>query len=340
MRNLLWPLALLFSFVVFLRNQLFNLKFLRQKKLKTPVLCVGNISAGGTGKTPWVQMITQHFNQLGKSITILSRGYSGDFDGVLEVTPDMDPRKCGDEPLWLSKNTDAKVFVGRSRFAAAQKSLESGDPDLFILDDGFQHRKLWRDCDIVLLDASAPLRHYRPLPVGYLREGFSALKRAQVAVINKCNYADPQNKSWIENQCLRYLKKDRIFYSDFVFSHWEPLVESLQVDHSGQRISMSCGVGNPGAFLKTLEQQSIMPVKKFIFPDHYYWKPADIERMTYNMKREDSFHLMITEKDAVKLNRYKKHFEEMKIQVWICKMKVQLKEREQEFFQLLEGIQS
>jgi tetraacyldisaccharide-1-P 4'-kinase len=101
---------------------------------------------------------------------------------------------------------------------------------------------------------------------------------------------------------------------------------------------MSCALGNPGAFMKTLKEQGIEVQKKFIFPDHYFWKPLDIEKITYHMKQENSSHLMITEKDAVKLVRYKKHFFEMGIQLWVCKMKVQLREDEDKLFQIIDEV--
>lgn len=338
MRHLLWPLALIFMLISWLRNLFYDWRLLPARQVDSSVLCIGNITTGGTGKTPWVQKLTQFFLQQNRRVTILSRGYSGDFDGVVRVTPDMDARKCGDEPLWLCRNTGAPVYVSRSRWQAAQKALEQVDADLFILDDGFQHRKLKRNVDVVLLDASAPAYHYWPLPVGRLREGFFALRRAQVVLINKCNYASKTQLQALTTKCQRWVKEDRLFYSDFVFSHWEPLVDALDWDLVKDKVSMACGVGNPKAFLQTLRQQGIEPIKEFIFPDHYFWKPGDIERMTYNMKVNGSNNLMITEKDAVKLQRYKKHFAEMNIQLWVCKMKVSLQGDERLFFQKLEEL--
>ena len=346
MRTGLWPFGILFMWIASLRGLFYDWGWLKQVRVSKPVLCVGNIGAGGVGKTPWVKLISEFFQSQGKTVTILSRGYSGDFSGVMEVLPEADPAHCGDEPLWLSQNTKAQVFVGKSRFEAATKALETSSPDLFLMDDGFQHRHLWRDMDLVLLDASAPRSYYRPLPVGYLRETFSALKRAQVAVINKCNYAHAENLHWLKERCLEKLEADRLFYSDFLFSHWSLLTEGEQTGGKERkkapkgRISMSCGVGNPQAFLKTLEEQQVPLVRKFIFPDHYYWRPQDIEKMTHTMHTENSSHLVITEKDGVKLNRYKKHFAEMNIQLWVCKMRIQLKAREQAFFNLLKEISS
>ncbi len=338
MRTLLWPLGLLFMFLAWLRGRFYDWGFLKTKKLSRPVIAFGNLSTGGTGKTPWVQALSDYFTDQNKKVVILSRGYSGDFSGVLEVTAKLDPRTCGDEPLWLVQKTKARVYVGRDRWRAGEKALADDAVDLFILDDAFQHRKLQRDADIVLLDGSAPRSNYRPLPVGYLREGFSALKRARLVIINKCNYTDDKQLEWLQKQCAPYVLSENIFFSDFVFSHWSPLVEGLSWSEPGAKKAMTCGVGNPDAFLKTLQEQGVEPVRKFVFPDHYYWKPDDIERMTYHMKVENCRDLMITEKDAVKLHRYRKHFFEIGIQMWVCKMTIELQERRDEFFTRLEEV--
>jgi tetraacyldisaccharide 4'-kinase len=332
-RFLLWPLGLIFMFVVWLRGLFYRWGLLTSKRLDSPVIGLGNLTTGGTGKTPWVQEIAAFLATKDCDVTILSRGYSGDFDGVLQVTPDMDPRRCGDEPLWLVQNTEARVFVGRSRWQAGRHAASLAKVGVFLLDDGFQHQQLHRDLDIVLLDASAPKHHYWPLPVGYLREGFLHLARAQVVIINKCNYGDPETQIWLESQCRRYLSEDSIFFADYQFSQWSPLIEGLSWNEPGDKKAMTCGVGNPRAFLQTLQEQGVEPVRRFVFPDHYYWKPDDIERMTYHMQKESCRDLMITEKDAVKLYRYRKHFLEMQIQLWVCEMRIELHEREDDFFQ-------
>lgn len=332
MRFLLLPLSLIFIFISWLRNLFFDLGILSQTSVGKPVICVGNLTTGGTGKTPWVQLLSGFFDRENIKNVIISRGYTGNFSGVLEVDAAMDPRQCGDEPLWLKKNTNADVFVGKSRVEAAQKALQEKDYDCLILDDGYQHRYLNRHMNLVLLDASAPSHHYSMLPVGRMREPFSALKRASLVVINKCNYADPKQTQSLRKKALKWVSEDSVFLSDFVFDHWEPIIDEVKQSLEVNSVSLSCGVGNPKAFSKTVEEQGIQPVESFIYPDHYYWKTHDIEKMTYKMKQKGSFDLVITEKDAVKLIRYRKHFQEMKIQLWVCKMKVQIRENESTFF--------
>ena len=335
MRYLLAPFAILFYFIQGLRGWLYSKSILKIKKVPKPVISIGNITTGGTGKTPWVQKVSNILSSKNKKVCILSRGYSGDFDGVLAVTKTMDPRKCGDEPLWLVNNTEADVYVGRSRTQAAGKALSEVNPDIFLLDDGFQHRKIHRDLDIVLIDVSAPESHYSLLPMGRLREPFSSLKRASMVVLNKCNFVDAEIVASYVETIKRKAPQSNIFYADFSFSKWVPIIDELSQDFTNDKVSMTCGLGNPKSFVKTLNQLNIQPVKEFIFPDHYYWNPKDVEIMSYGMKRIGSKNLVMTEKDAVKLNRYKKHFFEMGIQLWVCKMQVQLRNRQEDFEKII-----
>jgi tetraacyldisaccharide 4'-kinase len=338
-RWLLWPLGLIFWSLAALRSWLYQWGVFRTYKLSKPVLSVGNLSTGGTGKTPWVELLTQTLQSQSKKVVLLSRGYSGDFDGVLKVTDDMDPRKCGDEPLWLHKKTGVPVYVGRKRWEAGSKALQQENPDLFILDDAFQHQKLVRDMNLVLLDASVPRWHYQPLPVGYLREGFGALKRADWVILNKCNFASKEDLLWLKSKVEKIISSKRLLLSDFCFAQWKPLVTELaEEEPPKESLAVSCGIGNPHAFKKTLELLKMKINMEFIFPDHYFWKPDDIERMTFRMKQERCRHLMITEKDAIKLARYRKHFFEMGIQVWVCEMKVKIHDKETEFWQHLSEV--
>jgi tetraacyldisaccharide 4'-kinase len=336
-RYLLFPFAFLFSIIVFIRNLFYKKHLFKSISISKPVICVGNLTTGGTGKTPWVQLISQILIDNEKTHAIISRGYTGDFSGVLQVDSNMDPRKCGDEPLWLKRNTFADVFVGSKRVDVANKALQHKSYDCFILDDGFQHRQLARDLDIVIIDASASLNDYYYLPMGRMRENFSSLKRAQIVIINKCNYAQQNQIDFITGKIKNWADPQTILNADFVFDDWIPIIEHLPTTYSMNKnnVCLSCGVGNPDAFVKTVEEQKMIPVKSFIYPDHYYWKPNDIEKMTYQMKLIKSHDLVITEKDAVKLIRYKKHFKEMGIQVWVCKMKIKIRHNEEFFYKKL-----
>lgn len=337
-RFLLFPLSLIYQWITTVRNFLYDKGWLKIYKVNTPVLCVGNITTGGTGKTPWVQHICRYLESKDKKVAIVSRGYGGSYEGILKVEADMDARLCGDEPLWLKRNTKASVYLSKKRFLAAQKAVQEEKPDVILLDDGFQHRSFHRDGDLLILDASAPFKHYSMLPMGRLREKFLNIKRAQIIIINKCNYASEYALQRLTEKCRSENMENVTWKANFEFDEWESLFKNYRQEFKNDKISICCGLGNPQAFVKTVEMQSISPVEKFIFPDHFYWKPIDVEKMTYAMKNVGSYDLMVTEKDAVKLSRYQKHFIEMGVQLWVCKMKIDLMDKSQSLFEKIDQL--
>lgn len=333
--TLLAPLSWIFSLGVLIRRALYHVGFFKSRSVDRPVLCVGNLTTGGTGKTPWVALITEKLSSNYPETVILSRGYSGDFSGVMTVNQDTDPRTCGDEPLWLFKKTKRPVYISRQRLAAAEKAKTERNVDLFVLDDGFQHWALKRDFDFILLDASVKKTHYRMLPWGRLREPFSALKRAQAVVFNKCNYASPQVIQELEKEVKRYVDDSRIFYADFEFHRWSLLWENTSGTSLHGPIALTCGVGNPDAFIKTVQDLGLEIGREFLYPDHHFWKPEDVEKITYQMRQRDLKNLVMTEKDAIKLVRYQKHFKELGLQMWVCEMQVKLHKKSEHLMEFI-----
>ena len=175
------PLSSLYAAASGLRNTLYDRGVLRPRSLARPVISVGNLSAGGTGKTPFVIALAQLLQARGISVDVLSRGYRRKTRGVLPVDPNGTPAEFGDEPLLIARRLGVPVIVGESRYQAGQFAEQRFPSQLHILDDGFQHRSLARDFDIVLL-AADDLRD-RLLPTGRLRESISSLRRADAVVI-------------------------------------------------------------------------------------------------------------------------------------------------------------
>ena len=338
MKWFLLPFSIFFFIGVLFRNFLFDLKILKSRSVSKPVICVGNLTTGGTGKTPWVQFICEYLEKMGKKALIVSRGYGGLFSEIMEVLLESDPEQCGDEPLWLKQKTKSLVYVGKNRFAATQKALLKKAVDIVLMDDGFQHRQMKRDLNIVLLDATTPFHDYFMLPVGKMRETFSSLKRANILIITKCNYTKPKNVKKLINHCCPHISRTQIFLSDYVFKKWIPLFDNFSRDFKKEQLSVACAIGNPHGFLKTIHNLKIEPIKKFIFQDHYFWKPCDIKKIIKNMKSEKSFDLLITAKDAVKLLRYKQDFSNSGIQLWICSMEIKLGEESKKLFSKINNL--
>ena len=347
----LFPFSILFFIFVFLKNLFFDLKILKPKEIPKPVVCVGNLTTGGTGKTPWVHLLCDFFVRSGKTPAIVSRGYKRQSSGIMEVQLNTDPRESGEEPFWLKQKTRSIVYVGENRWNTVKKILFKHKVDLILMDDGFQHRWLKKNLNIILLDATAPLSHYFPLPFGRMREGFSSLKRADFLIVNKCNQAEEKKLKKLVSFCRPFLSDSQIFFSDYIFEKPVPLFNSENPGLSGstdenfkdkkatpvwsfknKKISTLCAIGNPGSFLKNLQSFGIIPVKQFIFPDHYFWENHEIEKIVKIMKERDSCDLLVTEKDAVKLSSYKNFFLDQKIQVWSCVMTLKLRADKKKFF--------
>ena len=188
---LLLPFALLFIVLAGLRRALYRAGFLHRERLPVPVVVVGNITVGGTGKTPLVIHLAQALRALGRHPGIVSRGYRGDTADVAEVTPGSDPDAVGDEPVLLARRSGCPVFVGRDRTAAA-RTLLAGYPqcDLILADDGLQHYRLARDVEIALFDERGVMNGWC-LPAGPLREPVSRLAQVDAVVINATALACP-----------------------------------------------------------------------------------------------------------------------------------------------------
>lgn len=308
MRTYLAPFALLYAIGVQVRSSAFNRGVLRSTKVKVPVISIGNITAGGTGKTPLTALLAKRFAQDRKRVTILSRGYKGKVRGIEEVATSGNAAKYGDEPFWLAQELKgiARVFVGAKKVAAAQQAEETAD--VLIADDAFQHRYLARDFDLVIIDATEPLEHYFPLPWGQGRESFSSLQRAHAIVINKVNLA---SEAWLRK--LRMLIRDhaRPQISIFEVSYLIRELESLKTherielsDLGGQKVLLVSGIGRPKAFEKLFNHFRIEIVDHVIFPDHHHYSQNDFSEIERRAAKGGAQFIISTEKDAVKFGNW------------------------------------
>ena len=179
-----------------LRALFYEIGIFRVKRLPLPVISVGNITMGGTGKTPTVILIARELMARGKRVAVLTRGYGGSLEGETRIVSDgeklfLSPAEAGDEPCLLASSLPGlMVVMGSDRYRAGCLALKELSPDCFILDDGFQHQRLGRDLDILLLDGTAPFNNGWTLPAGFLREPISAVSRADLVILTRCTEAD------------------------------------------------------------------------------------------------------------------------------------------------------
>ena len=272
------PLSVLYGAVSGARNALYENGLFRAHRLKGPVVSVGNISAGGSGKTPFIIMLGEMLKANGIRFDVLSRGYGRQTTGVKQVDESGTAADFGDEPLLIARRLRVPVIVGESRAAAGQFAEKHFGPQLHLLDDGFQHRALHRDFDIVLVsseDAKDKL-----LPIGRLREPWSALGRADAIVLT--NEAEEKLP----------LPKKKIVWR---------VNRGLRLQNVPPRPTAFCGIARPERFIEQLRATGIEPVAKFFFDDHHAYSREDIKRLEQLQQKTTSGGFITTEKDAINL---------------------------------------
>jgi tetraacyldisaccharide 4'-kinase len=278
------PFSLLFGLGVKLRNQRFDRKGYTPFRASVPVVSIGNLSTGGTGKTPLTEYLIQKTIEMGFLPASLSRGYGRKSKGYLHVPPDAeDSLTYGDEPLQIaSRFPQVPVAVCEDR-ATGIRSLESDfRPHIIFLDDAFQHRKVARDLDIVMIDAGRLPWNDCLLPAGRLREPLSSLSRAQVVIVNKLQ--DPVKIPEIRERLETFCRPD----THFCFCNPEPLAFipfegtdplELPPEHDMPSIILFSGIGNNAFFREMMEKEGFQVKEAFSFPDHYRFKEKDLRRL-------------------------------------------------------------
>ncbi|MCH7858970.1 MAG: tetraacyldisaccharide 4'-kinase [Candidatus Marinimicrobia bacterium] len=304
-RLFLLPVALLYWGLSWWRNFFYNVNFFISRRVSVPVISIGNLSMGGTGKTPATLFVAQTLIDLGYRVGIVSRGYGRATSGTVLVSDDEQVlatfQSGGDEPhLMATRLKGVPVLVDEDRYRGATYLVERFHPDVLILDDGFQHRGLARDCDIVLLDATAPSSDYNIFPYGLLRERLQALKRANLVVWTKTQIRVPQKELQRRIATLGIPQ---------IQSTMEVIPELIEVGTgqrlpagqlAGKRLLAFCGIAQPRPFYHALFALGLEPELVRYYPDHHHYTPADLVQLS-QLIREHQLVGVTTEKDAVKL---------------------------------------
>ena len=306
LRYLAAPLAPLYGAVVRARNRGFDAHPERAAHLPVSVVSVGNLSTGGTGKTPLTLFLAEGLEKAGWLNAVLSRGYGGRRDvDPMSVEATSNPRQTGDEPLLLAQRLGPhRVVVGRKRHAASLRALAQR-PELrcLLLDDGFQHRALHRDIDLLVLDGVRRWGNGRMLPLGDLREPMDSAARAHALVVTRASRVP--NRSEVEAWWIQHGSGGPIFWVDFKLGglrRWT-LADSAPQSQPGPGPAFAwCGLGHPEAFYADLLLAGHTWVGTHSFPDHLGPSPADLRRLQVQARSEGATWLVCTEKDAVKLN--------------------------------------
>jgi tetraacyldisaccharide 4'-kinase len=275
-----------------LRNLAFDRGWKKSVAAPVAVVSVGNLTVGGTGKTPCVEAVARFFRQRDRRVCILSRGYGAEHGR-------------NDEALVLEENLpDVPHLQGADRVELAAIAAEELDSEVLVLDDGFQHRRLKRDLDIVLIDATGPWGHGYLLPRGLLREPMSGLRRAQVVMLTRCDLATPQRLAEISAEVRR-----RAPQADIVETTHRPSAWVNASRHSaalaaldGRPVAAFCGLGNPEAFRRTLTGLGTEVIDWRTFPDHHAYSRQDVDGLrTWARALPPGSAVATTQKDLVKI---------------------------------------
>jgi tetraacyldisaccharide 4'-kinase len=306
-RVLLFPIYLLslpYGGVVRMRTLFYSLGLLKTKHLACPVISVGNITVGGTGKTPFVMALARGLTERGISVAILSRGYKGRKSSGPLVSNGrnilLSPAESGDEPFLMAQILKGvPILVGKDRFENGQMALQRFGVRGLLLDDGYQHLRLHRDLNILLIDSRIGFGDQHLLPRGILREPLVHLRRAHVFLLTKVERLEESQQ--LEAKLHEINPSSKIFHSHYEPSglispedKWEEL-HSLQ----GKRVLALSGIANPTYFSSLLRRCGMTIVKELVFPDHHLYTARDLTSIRERVKEVDR--VVTTEKDMVKL---------------------------------------
>jgi tetraacyldisaccharide 4'-kinase len=303
---ILTPFAWLFQAIVSLRNNAYDRGWLVGRELPCPVISVGNLTVGGTGKTPMVITLAEKLCDMRIKVGILSRGYRRKSRGTVVVSDGrnhpLDPHIAGDEPALIARKLHGvPVVADEIRFRGGMQMIRQFQPEVILLDDGFQHRALHRNLDIVLLDASYPLSNIRLLPAGRLREPLSSLKRADLIIMTRATENHPNDDT------LRQIASHTnapIIRSTHNPEGWLSLKGKSRSITQGPKIInplLVSGIARPDDFENTVRSLGITPAAHLTYPDHQIYGPKQLEQIAgvYRSVKADA--IITTEKDLVKI---------------------------------------
>ena len=287
LRFILGIAAQVYQVIISLRNLLYSKGLLKIHRADAAVISVGNITTGGTGKTPLVIRLCNFLRNSESKCAILTRGYKADQD-------------YGDEPAILAESCPGvQVFVNPDRVAGAGEAVSRFGAKVLIMDDGFQHRRLARDLDIVTIDGTVPFGYGKLLPAGLLREPVAALKRADAAVITRCDQTTEVELTQLEDKLRKINSKmviARSTHSPVCVKSTDNREISLE-ELKGKRIFAFCGIGNPDAFFTTVRGLGVQLAGSKVFDDHYHYTDDCLADICKQAKRLNADLILTTQKD-------------------------------------------
>lgn len=340
LKCLLAPAAFLYKAGVTFRHRLFDWGILKSERFDIPVVCIGNITVGGTGKTPMAEMVIAYMSQM-HNVALLSRGYGRRTKGYREVRCDSHYRDVGDEPLQIKLKFPEIVVAVCEKRADGIRRIRADHPevDLVIMDDGFQHRYVEPKVNIVMIDATRPVQHDKMLPQGTLRDVPEELHRAHYFVVTKC----PERMAPIDRRILRKVLI-QVAYQKVYFTRFETFMpQPLYADEApsgplpqGSAVIALSGIGNPKPFLETLRERYDVR-SEVTLDDHHVYKVRDMNILKGLLAKHPGAAIVTTEKDAVKLTNREKVPDEIRRNLYYLPINISfIEDSATDFLQKLE----
>ena len=315
---LLLPFSLIYGLIVIFRNWMFDRKILRSATFNLPVVCVGNLTVGGTGKSPMVEFMIEKMKQSFR-IAVLSRGYKRKTRGYALATPQSTALEIGDEPMqFFNKFPDVTVAVGEERvFAIPQLLHDKPDTQVIILDDAFQHRSVTAGLNIILSEYNNLYTRDWFLPTGDLRDQPKSARRADMVVITKC----PPDLSLAEkNRVISEIKPaagQQVFFTTIAYGQaYQVITREPRAINSSTEVLLVTGIANPGPLKKYLEE-NFNGYDELAYSDHHIFTIDDLKNILKRFNQNPSPHKVIltTEKDAVRLQKFSQQLQDLPVYV-------------------------
>ncbi|MBN2455485.1 MAG: tetraacyldisaccharide 4'-kinase [Sedimentisphaerales bacterium] len=310
--------SVFYYFVITVRNFLYPKGLLRQHRVEALVISIGNITVGGTGKTPLViwlcdnllRRITEEKSQI--KCAVLTRGYKAQEPGY------------ADEPEIITKRCpQTKVIVNANRLAGAKEAIEKFGAKVLVMDDGFQHRRLARDIDIVVIDATCPFGYRKMLPAGLLREPVTALRRADIVVINHCERLGRAEANELEGRVRLISPHSAIARAGYVpvAVRFADDTQKACEELKQRKVFGFCGIGNPGSFFNSLADIGVNLTGTAVYDDHHHYTSEDIEDIRRQALHNGAELALSTEKDWTKIKQFVHIFKEVAFAYLVIELK-------------------
>ena len=335
----LLPLVVIYSLIIKIRNWFFDNNVFQVRKTGAKIISIGNITVGGSGKTPAVMMVVQLLKNDARKVGVLSRGYGRNSLGYQfvcngeKINTTVD--ECGDEMYFMSEELKVPTAVAEHRVDGARKLIRDSNIDTIVLDDAFQHRWIHRDIDIIIFDDTFLNKvgqlEQMMLPIGSMREPFESLKRADIIIINR-KFSD---KTEIPIKLNNYIINKKVFTGYYQIKGIYDVKTHHFFENSefqGQKSLVVCGIARPDSFLNVLSKNEIDITNKMIFPDHKNYSLKEIQQIRKKFYDTNSYSVLTTQKDSVKFTKYSKELDD--IDIYYLKIELRIDEQK-EFNELI-----